>query len=58
MTGGEDVHPKFYKKTEYIEEYGLTDFDEKRDEFEMELLSRWERIRKTTAWRLSRPSAF
>jgi putative glutamine amidotransferase len=42
MTGGEDVHPRFYNKNEYVEQYGLTDFDEKRDEFEIELLKQWQ----------------
>ena len=46
MTGGEDVHPKFYKKTEYIEQFDLTDFDERRDEFEMDILSRWKSSKK------------
>jgi len=41
MTGGEDVHPRFYHKSEYVSQYGLTDFDEKRDEFELGLLARW-----------------
>jgi len=42
MTGGEDVHPKYYHKNEYVGQYGLTDFDEKRDEFEMSLLKSWQ----------------
>jgi putative glutamine amidotransferase len=42
MTGGEDVHPKFYHKPEYEEQFNLSDFDEKRDEFEIELLTYWE----------------
>ena len=42
MTGGEDVHPRFYGKTEYIEQYSLSDFDEKRDEFEIALLAQWQ----------------
>lgn len=42
MTGGEDVHPRFYHKSEYVSQYKLTDFDEKRDEFELELLARWQ----------------
>ena len=39
LSGGEDVHPKFYKKPEYVDKYALTDLDEKRDEFEMRILS-------------------
>ncbi|CAN5512183.1 gamma-glutamyl-gamma-aminobutyrate hydrolase family protein [soil metagenome] len=38
LTGGEDVHPRFYNKPEYVERYGLDDFDEQRDEFELKLL--------------------
>jgi len=46
MTGGEDVHPKFYNKNEYIEQYSLSDFDEKRDEFEIDLLTQWQSSNK------------
>jgi putative glutamine amidotransferase len=42
MTGGEDVHPRFYNKAEYVEQYSLSDFDEKRDEFEIALLAQWQ----------------
>lgn len=42
MTGGEDVHPRFYNKNEYVEQYSLSDFDEKRDEFEIGLLKSWQ----------------
>jgi putative glutamine amidotransferase len=42
ITGGEDVHPRFYNKNEYVEQYNLTDFDEKRDEFEIGLLKSWQ----------------
>lgn len=42
MTGGEDVHPKFYNKKEYVAQYNLSDFDEKRDEFEIRLLQKWQ----------------
>ena len=42
MTGGEDVHPRFYKKSEYVAQYSLHDFDEKRYEFEMALLTQWQ----------------
>lgn len=38
LAGGEDVHPIFYGDPELIESYGLTDVDEKRDEFEWDLL--------------------
>ncbi len=38
LSGGEDVHPKYYGKPEYVKEYGLDDLDEKRDEFEWRVL--------------------
>lgn len=38
LSGGEDVHPRFYNKPEYVP-YCLQDYmDEKRDEFELSLL--------------------
>ena len=38
LTGGEDVHPRFYGKPEYVNEYRLNDFDIERDEFEMKAI--------------------
>ncbi len=38
LTGGEDVHPKFYNKPEYVSQYNLEDIDEARDEFELRIL--------------------
>jgi putative glutamine amidotransferase len=38
LSGGEDVHPRFYNKPEYVKEYNLDDFDEARDEFEWKVL--------------------
>ena len=38
LTGGEDVHPRFYGKPEYVHEYGLNDFDIERDEFELKVI--------------------
>ncbi len=38
LTGGEDVHPRFYGKPEYENEYRLDDFDIARDEFEMKVI--------------------
>ncbi len=37
LTGGEDVHPKFYNKPEFIE-FCDDDIDEKRDEFELNVV--------------------
>lgn len=42
MTGGEDVHPRYYNKAEYVAQFKLSDFDESRDEFEMQLLTYWQ----------------
>lgn len=38
LTGGEDVHPSFYKKPEYLELCVEDDVDERRDEFEWKVL--------------------
>jgi putative glutamine amidotransferase len=38
LTGGEDVHPRFYNKLEYLELCYKDDMDEKRDEFEIKVL--------------------
>ncbi len=38
LSGGEDVHPKYYNKSELVKEYGLDDLDESRDEFEWKIL--------------------
>lgn len=39
FTGGEDVHPKHYGRTNYVEQFRLDDLDEKRDEFELKVLA-------------------
>jgi len=39
LTGGEDVHPRFYGKPTYVDQFRLDDLDEKRDEFEMKILA-------------------
>lgn len=39
LSGGEDIHPRFYKKQEYVEKYHLDDIDEARDEFELKIIS-------------------
>jgi putative glutamine amidotransferase len=39
LCGGEDVHPRFYGKGEYVSKFGLDDIDEKRDEFEWQAMS-------------------
>jgi putative glutamine amidotransferase len=38
LTGGEDVHPRFYDKPEYLELCFQDDIDERRDEFEWKVL--------------------
>lgn len=38
FSGGQDVHPGLYGKAEYVKEFSLTDFDERRDEFEIRIL--------------------
>ncbi|GGI22227.1 gamma-glutamyl-gamma-aminobutyrate hydrolase family protein [Pedobacter mendelii] len=39
LTGGEDVHPKFYNKSEYYPYCYDDDIDELRDEFEFKVLT-------------------
>jgi len=39
LTGGEDLHPKFYNKPEYQQYCYEDDIDEQRDTFEFEVLS-------------------
>ncbi|TDG35174.1 gamma-glutamyl-gamma-aminobutyrate hydrolase family protein [Pedobacter changchengzhani] len=39
LTGGEDVHPKFYNMEEYYPYCYEDDIDEKRDEFEFKILA-------------------
>jgi len=39
LTGGEDVHPRFYNKPEYHTYCYEDDIDEQRDEFEFKILS-------------------
>ncbi len=38
LTGGEDVHPKFYNKIEYLPLCHQYDMDERRDEFELKVI--------------------
>lgn len=38
LTGGEDVHPRFYNKPEYFSLCHKDDVNEKRDEFELRLM--------------------
>ena len=40
LTGGEDVHPRFYNKPEYVTQYDLDDINEERDEFELKILEK------------------
>ena len=39
LTGGEDVHPRFYNKPEYLKYCNPKEIDEKRDDFEWKVLS-------------------
>lgn len=44
LTGGEDVHPRYYgKNPDYLRFCPEVDFDERRDEFELELLGAFEK---------------
>jgi putative glutamine amidotransferase len=39
MTGGHDVHPRFYGKPEYLEVLDRSDLDEHRDTFELKVIA-------------------
>lgn len=39
LTGGEDVHPRFYNRSEYYPYCHADDVDERRDEFEFKVLA-------------------
>ncbi len=38
LTGGEDVHPRFYHRPEYLNYCNREDIDENRDEFELKVM--------------------
>lgn len=38
LSGGEDIHPRHYKKPELVAQFQLKDIDEQRDEFELNVL--------------------
>ncbi len=38
LTGGEDIHPRFYNRPEYVKDCEQDNMDEKRDEFEWKVL--------------------
>jgi putative glutamine amidotransferase len=40
LSGGEDVHPRFYNRQEYLEMLDTKDIDEKRDEFEWKVIEK------------------
>jgi len=46
LTGGEDVHPRFYGKPEFYEMLDPNDVDERRDEFELKVIGLAEKNNK------------
>lgn len=46
LSGGHDVHPRFYGKPEYFDLLDPTDIDERRDEFEMKIIEAAEKNTK------------
>jgi putative glutamine amidotransferase len=38
LSGGEDMHPEFYGKPEYLPQLSIKDIDERRDHFEFEII--------------------
>jgi putative glutamine amidotransferase len=45
LTGGEDVHPRFYNRHDYLPFCYADDLNEQRDEFELKLLERTESLK-------------
>jgi putative glutamine amidotransferase len=46
FSGGEDVHPSLYGKSEFVEEYGLKEIIPARDQFEYEVIKKAFDIKK------------
>ncbi|HYV95558.1 MAG TPA: gamma-glutamyl-gamma-aminobutyrate hydrolase family protein [Chitinophagales bacterium] len=46
LSGGQDVHPKFYKKPEYVELIDPKEVDQRRDEFELKVIDYSQRKQK------------
>jgi putative glutamine amidotransferase len=44
LTGGQDVHPKFYGKPEFLSEVDAADLDTHRDEFELQIIVRSQQL--------------
>jgi len=44
LTGGQDVHPKFYGKPEFLKEVDANDLDTQRDEFELQIILRVQQL--------------
>ncbi len=40
LSGGEDMHPKFYGKPEYLPQLSVKDIDERRDDFEFRIIEK------------------
>ena len=38
LSGGEDIHPRYYNKSEFVKQYHLDDIDEERDALEWKVL--------------------
>lgn len=45
LSGGEDVHPSVYDRSEYIEKYNLKNFNRERDKFELDVLKEAEKYK-------------
>jgi putative glutamine amidotransferase len=46
LSGGEDMHPKFYSKPEYFPQLSIEDINEKRDDFEFRIIERVLKLNK------------
>jgi putative glutamine amidotransferase len=46
LSGGEDMHPKFYGKPEYLPQLSIKDIDARRDDFEFRIIERALKVNK------------
>jgi len=46
LSGGEDMHPKFYGKPEYLPQLSIKDVNERRDDFEFRIIEKALELKK------------
>src|SRR4030095_4965585 len=47
LSGGEDMHPKYYNKPEYLPQLSIKDINEKRDDFEFRIIEKVFELKKS-----------